>query len=64
MEPESTAARGRQDEQDDPEDARVEEVMRQGPVGTWAVAGLATFIVMAIYLLFYLLAYLPRGQLQ
>ena len=46
------------------EDARVEEIMRQGPSGAWALAGLSTFIVVAIYLLFYLLAYLPRGAVQ
>lgn len=45
-------------------DARLEEIVRQGPVGAWALAGLATFLVMAIYLLFYLLAWLPRGQVQ
>ena len=46
------------------EDARVEEIMRQGPIGAWALAGLSTFIVMAIYLLFYLFAWLPRGTVQ
>ncbi|WBY02446.1 hypothetical protein PE066_02605 [Ramlibacter tataouinensis] len=49
---------------DDRDDARVEEIMREGPVGAWALAGVSTFVVMAIYLLFYLLAYLPRGQVQ
>lgn len=51
------------DPQDD-EDARVEAIVRQGAAGTWALAGLSTFIVMAIYLLFYLFAYLPRGAVQ
>ena len=46
------------------EEARLEEIVRQGPVGAWALAGLATFIVVAIYLLFYVLAYLPRGAVQ
>lgn len=48
----------------DVDDARIEEIVRQGPVGAWALAGVATFIVVAIYLLFYVFAYLPRGQLQ
>lgn len=48
----------------DADDARIEEIVRQGPVGAWALAGVATFIVVAIYLLFYVFAYLPRGQLQ
>lgn len=48
----------------DDEDARLDEIVRQGPVGAWALAGLATFIVVAIYILFYLLAYLPRGAVQ
>lgn len=46
------------------EDEAVERIMRDGPVGTWAVAGLATAIVVAIYVLFYLLVYLPRGAVQ
>ncbi len=50
--------------QDSAEDARVEEIVREGPGGTWAVAGVATFIVVAIYFLFYFLAYLPRGATQ
>ena len=53
--------------QDDPasqDDAAVEEVARHGPSGTWAVAGVATIIVVAIYFLFYFLAYLPRGVME
>lgn len=46
------------------EEARLEEIVRQGPVGAWALAGVATFIVVAIYFLFYALAYLPRGAVQ
>lgn len=48
----------------DEEDRRVEEIVRRGPSGAFAVAGLATAIVVAIYLLFYLFAYLPRGAVQ
>jgi hypothetical protein len=43
------------------EDEAVDRIVREGPRGTWAVAGLATFLVVLIYVLFYFLAYLPRG---
>jgi hypothetical protein len=46
------------------EDARVDEIVRRGPSGTFAVAGVATVIVVAIYLLFYVIVYLPRGAVQ
>lgn len=45
-------------------DEAVEAIVRQGPAGAWAVAGVATVIVMVIYFLFYFLAYLPRGAVQ
>jgi hypothetical protein len=50
----------------DPADeaARLEAIMQDGPVGAWALAGVATFIVLAIYVIFYVLAYLPRGAVQ
>ena len=48
----------------DPDDSAVEEVVRQGPSGTVAVASVATFIVVAMYFLFYFFAYLPRGVVQ
>jgi hypothetical protein len=46
------------------EDAAVERIVREGPRGTWAVAGLATLLVVLMYFLFYFLAYLPRGAIQ
>ncbi len=46
------------------DDDAVEKIVREGPSGTWAVAGVATFIVVRIYFLFYFLAYLPRGATQ
>ena len=46
------------------EDARVEHIVSQGPSGTFAVAGVATAIVVAIYFAFYFFAYLPRGAVQ
>lgn len=46
------------------EDAAVERIVAAGPAGAFAVAGVATAIVMSIYFAFYLLAYLPRGAVQ
>ena len=46
------------------EQARIDAIVRQGPVGTWAVAGVAAFLVVAMYLLFYVFAYLPRGAIE
>jgi len=42
----------------------VERIVRGGPTGTFAVAGIATAIVIAIYLCFYFVVYLPRGAVQ
>jgi len=50
-------------EQED-EDRRVDEIVQKGPVGAFAVAGVATFIVVAIYFIFYVVVYLPRGAVQ
>ena len=46
------------------EDAEVERIVEQGPSGAFAVAGIATALVVAIYLAFYFFAYLPRGIVQ
>ena len=46
------------------DDEAVEQIVREGPVGTWAVAGVATFLVVLIWFLFYFLAWLPRGAIQ
>jgi hypothetical protein len=51
-------------ERDVQEDEAIERIVAEGPRGTWAVAGLATFLVVLIYFLFYFLAYLPRGAVQ
>ena len=45
------------------EDA-LDNIVRAGPVGAVAVAGVATFIVVAMVIGFYLFIYLPRGILQ
>ena len=43
---------------------RIDEIVSHGPSGEFAVAGIATFIVVAIFFLFYWLVYLPRGTVQ
>ncbi|MBS0446883.1 MAG: hypothetical protein JSR59_13155 [Proteobacteria bacterium] len=48
----------------DEEDRRVDEIVSQGPTGAFAVAGVATAIVVAIYFVFYVVVYLPRGVVQ
>ena len=39
----------------------VDAVVRAGPKGAIAVAGVATLIVLAIWLAFYFLVFVPRG---
>ncbi len=54
------------DEHSNPGDdqARVDEVVAKGPAGAFAVAGVATAVVVAIWFAFYFFAYLPRGVMQ
>ena len=46
------------------DDARVDAIVRAGPRRAFAVVGVATAIVVAIVLVFYFAAYLPRGVVQ
>jgi len=46
------------------EDARIDEIVKSGPSGAFAVAGVATFIVVALFVAFYFFFYLPRGMIQ
>ena len=46
------------------EDRRVDEIVSRGPSGTFAVVGVATAIVVLIFIAFYLWVYLPRGAMQ
>jgi hypothetical protein len=48
----------------DDSDAKVDEIVRRGPAGAFAVAGIAAAIVVIIYFAFYFLVYLPRGAVQ
>ena len=45
-------------------DRRVDEIVSRGPAGAFALAGIATAIVVALYFAFYFLVYLPRGVVQ
>ena len=48
----------------DRDDREVDEIVGRGPSGAYAVAGIATAIVVAIYFAFYFFIYLPRGAVQ
>jgi hypothetical protein len=50
--------------QADDEQARIDAIVERGPAGAFAVVGLATAIVMAIWFAFYFLVYLQRGAVQ
>ena len=43
------------------EDQSVEAIVRAGPSGALAVAGVTTAIVVALWFAFYLLVFLPRS---
>jgi hypothetical protein len=49
---------------DTEDDAAVDAIVGRGPIGAFAVAGVATAIVVAIYFAFYFVVYLPRGVVQ
>jgi hypothetical protein len=49
-------------EADAPE--RVDAVVNAGPRGAIVLAGIATFIVIAIWFAFYLFVFIPRGATQ
>jgi hypothetical protein len=46
------------------EEDSVDAIVRSGPRGALAVAGVATAIVVALWFAFYLLVFLPRGTVQ
>jgi hypothetical protein len=47
-----------------PDHNAVERIVAGGPGGALVVAGIATAIVVALWLAFYLFVFLPRGPLQ
>lgn len=46
------------------EDAKIDDIVRSGPQGAVAVAGIATAIVIALWFAFYFMVFLPRGPGQ
>jgi hypothetical protein len=48
----------------DQEQAQVDEIVRSGPAGAIAVAGIATALVIAMWFAFYFLVFLPRGVIH
>jgi hypothetical protein len=49
---------------DDPQGERIDEIVRSGPSGAIAVAGIATAIVVALWFAFYFFVFLPRGVIH
>lgn len=49
---------------DEQREREVDEIVRRGPSGAFAVAGIASAIVVAIYLAFYFFVFLSRGAVQ
>jgi len=50
-----------EDSADAPDNALVEQIVAEGPHGALAVAGIATAIVVLMWILFYLLVFVPRS---
>ncbi|SAL42671.1 hypothetical protein AWB70_03244 [Caballeronia cordobensis] len=46
------------------EDAKVDEIVRRGPSGALALAGISTAIVIGLWFVFYFAVFLPRGVIQ
>jgi hypothetical protein len=49
---------------DAPEDSRIDDILKAGPLGALAVAGIATFVVVALWFAFYFFVFVPRGIVQ
>ena len=47
-----------------PDENAIDRIVAAGPGGALVLAGIATVIVVALWLAFYLLVFLPRGPLQ
>jgi hypothetical protein len=52
------------DRREEAHDDAVDEIVGRGPSGAFAVAGIATAIVVVMYFAFYLFVYLPRGPVS
>lgn len=42
----------------------IDNIVARGPAGAFALAGIATAIVVLLYFAFYFFIYLPRGAVQ
>lgn len=49
---------------DDPDDQAIDAIVRSGPRGAIAVAGVATAVVVGLWFAFYFFVFVPRGVLQ
>ncbi|RKP55738.1 hypothetical protein [Pararobbsia silviterrae] len=58
--PSSTRSSGPADD----EDREVDAIVRSGPRGAIAVAGVSTAIVIALWFAFYFFIFVPRGVIQ
>ncbi len=47
---------------DEARDAQIETIVESGPHGAMALAGIATFLVVAIWFAFYLFVFTPRAM--
>jgi hypothetical protein len=45
-------------------DAKLDEIVRRGPSGAIALAGISTAIVIGLWFVFYFAVFLPRGVIQ
>jgi hypothetical protein len=45
-------------------DEQLEAIYRRSPVGAFALAGISTLSVFLMWLLFYVLIFMPRGMLK
>ena len=46
------------------QDAELDEIVRRGPSGAIALAGISTAIVIGLWFVFYFAVFLPRGVIQ
>lgn len=62
--PSASAGHSSGEHRDDEHSTEIDAIVQRGPGGAFAVAGLASAIVIALFFLFYFFVYLPRGIVQ
>jgi|GEM_PF-1181040 len=62
--PSASAGHSSGEHHDDAHNTDIDAIVQRGPGGAFAVAGLASAIVIALFFLFYFFVYLPRGIVQ